>query len=185
MTFALEIVGRHHASPADESAVTAPRFAQARVDDIEEYVECAADAQAQVKRWDLAQWVPAAHATFLPALHAKVAAGTLRRAILSDRTVAFFDLSFEPSEWWPRDETAAAYLSGIVVSARARHCGVRAAILDFASKVAQERGLSLLRLDCHAGNDWLCRYYESHRFTRRGAIGQYPGYVGALYENCA
>jgi hypothetical protein len=39
-----------------------------------------------------------------------------------------------------------------------------------------------VRLDCHAGNAWLCRYYEAHGFELRGRVEQHPGYEGCLYQ---
>jgi hypothetical protein len=49
-------------------------------------------------------------------------------------------------------------------------------------KVAARRGFKSLRLDCHAENLWLRRYYEAHGFECRGQVEQHPGYHGCLYE---
>ena len=60
--------------------------------------------------------------------------------------------------------------------------GVGGFILQWSLAEAGRRGRRFVRLDCHAGNPWLCGYYESHGFTFRGRVEQHPGYIGCLYQ---
>ncbi len=68
------------------------------------------------------------------------------------------------------DGEPALYLAGTVVGRR------------WCLAEADRRGCRLVRLDCHAANEWLCRYYESHGFVLPGRVEQHPGYVGCLYQ---
>jgi len=36
--------------------------------------------------------------------------------------------------------------------------------------------------DCHAGNAWLCAYYERQGFELQARIEQQKGYEGCLYQ---
>jgi GNAT superfamily N-acetyltransferase len=70
----------------------------------------------------------------------------------------------------------------MVVGQQARGQGVGGNIIRWSAAEARRRGCTLVRLDCHAGNPWLCRYYEAHGFVLRGRIEQHPGYEGCLYQ---
>jgi hypothetical protein len=50
-------------------------------------------------------------------------------------------------------------------------------LLDWVSQVAREEGRDAVRLDCVAGNDRLCGYYERLGFRARGTVtvGGSPG----------
>jgi len=150
--------------------------------DIPRYVELAQEAQAFLRSKGLAQWVPAAHSGFLPNLIAKVEKGALRKVSRGANAIAFFDFTFEPSEWWLGREASAGYISGIVVARANRGSRVGSFILEWAEARVREQGACYLRLDCHAGNDWLCQYYRSKGFAEVARMEQYPGYFGALYQ---
>lgn len=146
------------------------------------YTDWGKAAQAWLKSRGLEQYVPAAHEQNRAAIHAQVAAGTLH-AVWSDETpVAFFNLTEAGSVWWPADPSSALYLSGILVSPHAWGQGIGRSLLAWCADEAVRHGCHLLRLDCHAGNPWLCRYYEVQGFTLRGRIEQHSGYEGHLYE---
>lgn len=71
----------------------------------------------------------------------------------------------------------------MVVARAARGRGVGSFIIERCLAEAARRGCRCVRLDCHAGNAWLCRYYEAHGFERRGRVEQHPGYEGCLYQH--
>ena len=50
------------------------------------------------------------------------------------------------------------------------------------ARPVQAESAGRVRLDCHAGNPWLCRYYEAHGFALRGRIEPHPGYDRCLYQ---
>jgi len=70
----------------------------------------------------------------------------------------------------------------MVVSPRARGQGVGGFIIRWCVAEAARLGRRFVRLDCHAGNPWLCRYYEGHGFALQGRVEQHPGYEGCLYQ---
>ena len=150
--------------------------------DIPKYVELAQAAQIFVRSKGLAQWVPAAHPAFLPNLEAKVERRSLRKVSHGKDAIAFFDFSFEPSEWWSGRAGMAGYISGIVVARESRGLGIGRFILECAEAKVRDRRAQYLRLDCHAGNDWLCGYYRSNGFAEVARVEQHPGYFGALYQ---
>jgi protein-tyrosine phosphatase len=150
--------------------------------DIPKYVELAQAAQAFIHSKGLAQWVPAAHTAFLPKIAAKVEKGSLHKVSDGNDAFAFFDFSFDPSEWWSRRAGMAGYISGIVVARASRGRGVGRFILERAEAKVRDGGAHYLRLDCHAENRWLCEYYRSKGFTEVERVAQHPGYVGVLYQ---
>ena len=148
--------------------------------DIDAYVALATEAQEFLRSKNLAQWVPAAHPAHLPELRKKIANAALHKVTIADEGVAFFDLSFA-SPWW-RDGRPAAYVSGIVVSRSHRGHALGRFILDWCCASAAAAKVRVLRLDCHAGNQWLCAYYRDYGFEEVARVEQHPGYVGVLFE---
>jgi GNAT superfamily N-acetyltransferase len=130
----------------------------------------------------LAQYVPAAHAEYAAGLRERVANATLFAVSGVTGALAWFSLDAAASRWWAADGAAALYLAGIVVSRAARGQGLGHEIVRWSAAEARRRSQTLLRLDCHAGNRWLCRYYESQGFALQGKVEQHPGYLGCLYQ---
>jgi GNAT superfamily N-acetyltransferase len=155
---------------------------RAVIEDVGTYADFGRAAQAWLRTRGLEQYVPAAHEEYADAIPARAEAGTLYAVWDGGAAVAFFSLDPAPSPWWPADGEPALYLAGMVVSRRARGRGVGGHIIRWCAVEARRRGCRLVRLDCHAGNPWLCRYYESHGFVLRGRIEQHPGYDGCLYQ---
>lgn len=76
------------------------------------------------------------------------------------------------------------YINLLVTDRDRAGSGIGTALLDRAREVAREQGVSLLRVDCYAGDDRaLVRYYESQGFTPTEAFsvgvrdGVWPGQV--------
>ncbi len=157
--------------------------ATATLIDVAQYVSFAAAAQVKLRERGLAQWVPAAHARYAETLRDNIEMGIIKRVETSTRDVAaFFAIATTPSEWWQETTHAAAYVSGIVVSPHHKNCGVGEFVLSWVDAYAIEQCAARVRLDCHADNRWLCRYYERAGFSELARIEQHPGYVGALFE---
>jgi GNAT superfamily N-acetyltransferase len=154
----------------------------ARLEDVGTYAKLGREAQAWIHSQGLEQYVPAAHDEYADAILARAEAGTLYAVSDGGADVAFFGLDPAPSPWWPTDDESSLYLAGMVVSRRARGRGVGGHIIRWCAAEARRRGCRVVRLDCHAGNPWLCRYYEAHGFVLRGRIEQHPGYFGCLYQ---
>ena len=69
----------------------APTVRIATHTDIPKYVELARAVQAFIRSKGLAQWVPAAHAGFLPRIAAKVEKRSLHKVSKENHAIAFFD----------------------------------------------------------------------------------------------
>jgi GNAT superfamily N-acetyltransferase len=154
----------------------------AHMEDVAKYAALGRAAQAWLQSRGLSQYVPAAHDEYTAAIQLRAESGTLFAVQDCGEAIGFFGLGASQSPWWPPDEISALYLAGMVVARSARNRGIGSFIIEWSLKEAVRRGFKSLRLDCHAENLWLCRYYESHGFVCRGQIEQYPGYYGCLYE---
>ncbi|MET9069305.1 GNAT family N-acetyltransferase [Streptosporangium sandarakinum] len=72
------------------------------------------------------------------------------------------------------------YVQVLINDRRFHGRGVGAALLERAMTEAAELGVSLVRVDCYAGDDGrLVRYYESQGFTRAETftVGEWPGQI--------
>jgi ribosomal protein S18 acetylase RimI-like enzyme len=71
------------------------------------------------------------------------------------------------------------YVRALVTSREAAARGAGRALLDHACRMAAERGLEQVRVDCYAGSDGrLVAFYESCGFVRTGSFtvgGDWPG----------
>lgn len=151
-------------------------------EDVGTYTALGRAAQAWLRSRGLGQYVPAAHDEYAAAIRSRVESGTLYVIRDSGPPVGFFSLDPAPSPWWPADGVSAMYLAGMVVAPLARGRGVGSHIIGWCVTEAGRCGCRFVRLDCHAGNPWLCGYYEFHEFSLRGLVEQHPGYYGCLYE---
>ena len=154
----------------------------ARMEEIATYASFGREAQIWLQSRGLGQYVPAAHDEYATAIRARVESATLYAVRNDCDAVGFFSLDPTPSPWWSVDSAPALYLSGIVVARTARNLRVGDEIIVWCLAEAARQNRSLLRLDCHADNVWLCQYYEARQFKLQGRVEQYPGYVGCLYE---
>src|SRR5579862_6989666 len=108
----------------------------------------------------------------------------MEKCLLSSSMVYSQALSVSMTSRRVGGETARAMHSTFRASCSVRKC--EDAVLRrkyFAvAQSASARGKTRLRLDCHAGNAWLCRYYERHGFCLAGTVQQHSNYQGNLYE---
>lgn len=160
-------------------------FRPAHPGELETYFTLARAAQAWLLSQGLKQYIPAAHDLYADAMRARIESGTLFAVDCQGQASAFFGLDAGPSQWWPEDGMRALYLAGMVVAQESRGRGVGVSILRWCLAEAGHRGFDWVRLDCHAGNPWLCRYYESHGFAYQGHVQMHPGYDGCLFQHAA
>lgn len=154
----------------------------ALLEDLDLYVRLAQEAQAFLRGRGLAQWVPPAHAPYRNVLVAGIAAGEVYKVGCGGEMVAFFRCGAVGSEWWGPYPAAASYVSGIVVARDKKGCGVGRFVLDWCAARAQALAHDRLRLDCHAGNSWLCSYYAALGFHEVARVETHPGYICVLRE---
>lgn len=154
-------------------------------EDAAAYITLAREAQAWLESQGLGQYIPAAHEEYAAMIRVRIESGTLFAVCEAEQVVAFFSLDRAPSSWWPADGASALYLAGMVVARSARGRGVGRFVIRWCAAETVRQGRRAVRLDCHAGNPWLCAYYESLGFELRGRVNQQPGYDGCLYELAA
>lgn len=154
----------------------------ARLEDLDTYFAFARVAQAWLHARGLGQYIPAAHDEYAGAMRTRTQAGTLYAVSEVDEVIGFFFLDEAPSQWWQGNETPALYLAGMVLAEQARGRGLGTQVLQWCQAETRRRKRTHLRLDCHADNAWLRRYYESHGFQLQRILEQHPGYIGCLYQ---
>ena len=80
-------------------------------------------------------------------------------------------LSASPDPIWAdRPETSALYLSKLVIARDRAGSGLGERILADVERIARERGVGWLRLDCIASNELLARYYQRQGYYPRGVV---------------
>jgi 8-oxo-dGTP diphosphatase len=83
-----------------------------------------------------------------------------------------FSLTASPDPIWSdRPEPSALYLGKLVVARDHTGAGLGERILAGAERIARERGVGWLRLDCVASNELLARYYQRQGYYPRGVVG--------------
>jgi GNAT superfamily N-acetyltransferase len=150
--------------------------------DLSHYVEIARGAQAHLRALGLTQWVPAAHDDYRSIVEAQLNRGDVYKVLLSEWPIAFFVVTTTPTVFWQPTTARALYLSGIVVSRAVRGNQTGARIIAWCRERALNERLGTIRIDCHADNAWLCRYYQNAGFIERRRLEQHAGYIGALLE---
>ncbi len=154
----------------------------AHASDLTRYVEIAREAQAHLRALGLSQWVPAAHDDYRLTLEQQLARGDVHKVLLGGAPIAFFVATTVPTRLWQPTTHQALYLSGIVVSRAATGKNIGSRIIVWCRERALRERVASIRIDCHADNAWLCRYYSNAGFVERARFEQYPGYIGAFFE---
>jgi GNAT superfamily N-acetyltransferase len=111
----------------------------------------------------------------------KIAAQTLYLARLDGQVVGTLALGWAAEELWDDRPGQAGYLAHFATSRALAGSGTGAQMLRWAESEARQAGKIFLRLDCWAGNQALCAYYERAGFERRSTI-TLDGFAIALYE---
>lgn len=82
-----------------------------------------------------------------------------------DEIIGTFLLKYENKEYW-KDEEKAVYLEHFVT--KIGNPGLGQKILNFITKLAQEKGLHYVRLECMRSNPKINEYYKNQGFTCKG-----------------
>lgn len=92
-------------------------------------------------------------------------AGELHLAVLDGAVVGALAVG-EAVPYVPPPTEPELYVNLLVTDRARAGLGIGGALLDHARRLAQDRGVELLRVDCYGGGDRaLVRYYESQGFT--------------------
>lgn len=100
---------------------------------------------------------------------------------IESEPVGMFRLSNSDELYWGLQTDHAAYLHSLLVRKEFSGQNIGGKIISQIEKDLLNKGISLLRLDCHSGNHWLCNYYISLGFKQAGQK-QMPQSVNNLYD---
>jgi RimJ/RimL family protein N-acetyltransferase len=182
----LQVFASH--GPPDRSAATGPRAAEfafraGSLADSALLLDLFDDAIRWMVERDLTdQWGSQPFSTDpkrTAAVTRWITGGDLVVAERDDRPVAAMVLGDAPA-YAPPATRPELYVVALVAARSREARGSGRALLAQAERVAAERGVQVLRLDCFAGNGGaLVRYYESAGFapTETFAVGDWPGQV--------
>ncbi|MFE0174174.1 GNAT family N-acetyltransferase [Streptomyces sp. NPDC059002] len=96
-------------------------------------------------------------------------------------TAGTVTLTEGPGEFIPAVAEPERYVHLLVADRRFAGLGVGAALLAHAAEETRRQGVSLLRVDCYAGDDGkLVAYYEGNGFTRAEAFTGTNGWPGQV-----
>jgi GNAT superfamily N-acetyltransferase len=76
----------------------------------------------------------------------------------------------DPMGYWPAGDLA-TYLRDLMTDPSYRHHGIGAVLLGWAERYSAGIGRSRVRLDCDAGNQRLCRYYQEAGYRQVATDG--------------
>ena len=133
--------------------------------DLDDVLEVLNEAARWLTSRGINQWVDGFPGQLIAA---DISRGEVYLARRERRAVGTFTLQWSDELFWPGAVGEAGYIHRIAVRREARGLGVE--LLQMAERVTAASGRKLLRLDCFAGNDALCAYYERAGFARRGDI---------------
>jgi len=110
-------------------------------------------------------------------LEAWMADGALWVATSREEVVGMLALWWEdPARYWPKSDLA-AYVHDLMISPTVKGERTGERLLSWVESYVRGRGRRLVRLDCDANNQVLCRYYENLGYRRVGTEGAF-----ALFE---
>jgi GNAT superfamily N-acetyltransferase len=135
-------------------------------DDIDDVLEILNEAARWLASRAINQWPTDGFPRELIA--GDIARGEVYVARRDRRAVGTFTLQWSDDLFWPGATEAAGYIHRIAVRREARGLGVE--LIKFAERATAATGRKILRLDCFAGNDSLCGYYERAGFVRLAEI---------------
>ena len=106
--------------------------------------------------------------------------GTVYIAEVDGVPAATLTLTDAPGSYVPAVDEPERYIHWLASDRRFKGHGVGSALLAHAAEATRRAGVSLLRVDCYAGDDGkLVRYYEDNGFTRTDAFtvgeNKWPG----------
>jgi len=79
-----------------------------------------------------------------------------------------FRLSYSDVLYWDENNDVAAYVHSLTVKKEFAGHKLGEFILSYIEQNLKSNNIYTFRLDCNAGNKWLCNYYESQGFVKVG-----------------
>ena len=148
-----------------------PLLTHAESTDVDAYVELLEAAARWMRERGIEQWRPGSMRAQRRLFAAAQAAGEVYVVRDGDALIGGAVLRAEPDPiWFDRPEPSALYLGKLVVARDRVGGGLGARIVEACERIARERGVEWLRLDCVASNESLARYYQRFGYYPRGVV---------------
>lgn len=98
-----------------------------------------------------------------------------------DTVAGMFRLSYKDVLYWGENTDVAAYVHSLTVKKEYAGHKLGELVLNHIEQHLKSNNIYTFRLDCNAGNTWLCNYYESQGFVKVGEK-QMPHALNNLYQ---
>ncbi len=98
----------------------------------------------------------------------RIEQGLVYVALSGGHTAGTITILWDDADTWGPQPPVAGYAHSLAVDRAWAGGGLGFFLLEEASRIVARAGRQYLRLDCWAGNDTLCRYYEQAGFASRG-----------------
>jgi GNAT superfamily N-acetyltransferase len=150
--------------------------------ELKEYFDFSIGVQQQLKEKGSGQYVPSAHYEYHESFSERLAKSEFFVGRASGSLILGFCLAETSSEWWRDLDQESLYFSNLVIRQEYQGRGIGKDVFTFCTQQCISLRKNRLRLDCYAGNEWLCNYYEKMGFVFAKKVEQHIGYFGNLYE---
>jgi len=157
--------------------------AAAEPGELESVIGILAEASADLAHRGIDQWPSPPSLAFQRFIGDQIRLGLVYLARLprSGELAGTVRFTWRHDAFWPEDPDSAGYVHTLAIrpALRGRQLGI--ALLAWAADHLRQCSRRLLRLDCVAGNQPLCQYYERLGFEGRGIVS-IDRYELARYE---
>jgi 8-oxo-dGTP diphosphatase len=148
-----------------------PHLERAAPSDIDPFVDLLEGAAQWMDARGIVQWRPGSMRPQRRAFVAAQAAGDIYVVRGGGRVIGGVVLRAEPDPIWADSpEPSALYLGKLVVARERVGGGLGERIVAECERIARERRIAWLRLDCVASNESLARYYQRLGYYPRGTV---------------
>jgi GNAT superfamily N-acetyltransferase len=135
-------------------------------------------ARGNTEQWGTEPW--SAQPKRVEGITKRVEQSDLRIAELDGAPVGALVTSDTPQDYVEPVGEPELYVNLLLTSRRYAGHGIGSQLLSYARSLADERAVTLIRVDCYRGGDGsLVRYYERNGFVRTHpfTVGEWPGQV--------
>ncbi len=124
----------------------------------------------ELETWLAERGIDQWHSGSMPesAIAAQVRAGEWSVVRNDDGLVGAVRVLWDDPAFWDEAGETSVFVPGLMVRREHAGTGVGSCLLDWAAELGQANGAHWLRLDCAAGNERLCSYYEANGFDTVG-----------------
>jgi len=116
------------------------------------------------------QWPPGSQRAQSAHVEECLKAGDLFLLTVGDQAAGTVIVRSVLPGYWPTVTRCGGYIGKLCVGRPYAGRGLGRWLLSWAEQEGAGRGLDLARLDCWAGNGWLCDYYVAAGYSREGTI---------------